>query len=123
MPERGCGWGPWGRLSVGWYPHQTFMSLGQFWREAEGGEERGVQKGRHIGNEHTRRRELQGEHLNTEGPRGTARSSRTIDSKCRAAVGPRGEVIPGAVELRPQTGGGLVRPYRFSPLTAARSTR
>ena len=71
-----------------------FWSLGQFWREAEGGEERGVQKGRHIGNEHTRRRELQGEYLNAEGPRGTARSSRTIDSKCRAAVGPRGEEKP-----------------------------
>jgi len=70
------------------------MSLGQFWREGEGGEERGIQKGCHIGNEHARRRELQGEHLNAEGLHGTARSNRTIDRKCRATVGPRGEENP-----------------------------
>src|SRR5258708_8776869 len=103
MPERGCGWGPWGRLSVGWYPHQTFMSLGQFWREAEGGEEPGVQKGRHVGIEPIRRRELQGEHLNTEGPRGTAPSSRTKYCKCRTAARPPDAEIPTGLSPRRPT--------------------
>src|SRR5260370_8191311 len=102
--------------------HQTFMSLREVWREGEGGEKRGIQKGCHIGNTHIRRRAFQGEHLNAEGLRGTARVSSTINSKCRATVGARGKEKPPVLELWRQTVTGDLCPNCFSPLIP-RATR
>ncbi len=69
-------------------------------REAEGGDEPGIQKGRHLGNEHVGRASSQGDDLNPEGPRGTARSSSAIDGQCRAAIGPCGGEVPPVLYQR-----------------------
>lgn len=69
---------------------------GEFGWEAEESEQRGVEKGRHVGNEQTWCAIIQVDNLDSESPKGTAGASSVIDGKRRASIGHCGSKVPPA---------------------------